>query len=326
MASPHYHPRSTTTDLNSSFSSDSSDDLFHGQNGYDYPPLTHEHLFLDQNFPFNGITGYHEYPMPGTWPAEAQCRQPISMSFSFPTGIGHDPDELYFQNIGPWCPTEYVCPSQNNAILRFVPEELAFPTNQHSSDEPGEFWEALGLLDNTIAAYGPAACVESPLHSPEQTSSSLYASSPNTLDTSTLVGSTPERRIHEITPSPVTCPSLDAEISTVLDCGISEEESGPVSKQVVAVVKVSKTRGRQSARKEVNTARRQSKLDRRSQALQGGNFDVFDSVEGRNSRHPRANFTETRRKEVAAVRRRGACFRCKLWKKKVCWPYLSSFC
>jgi hypothetical protein len=312
MESPQYHPRSTT-DLNySSFSSDSSDDLCNDQNGYYYPPLKHEPLFLDQNFPFNGVNGYPEYTMPGTWPAETQYCPPISMSLSFPAGIGLDAD------FGPWGPTEYVCPSQNNGFHGFLPPELAFTTNQQGPDETGGFWEALGLLGNIAADYGPATCVEVPLQSPEQPSSSGYASSPNTLDTSTLVGSTPERRIQEITPSPVACASLDAETSTVVDCGISENESRPVAKQVVAVVKVSKPRGRQSARKEVNTVRRQAKINRRSQALHGGNFDVFDSVEGRNSRHPRANFSETRRKEVAAVRRRGACFRCKLWKKKVC--------
>ncbi|KAI5843213.1 hypothetical protein BZA05DRAFT_187872 [Tricharina praecox] len=43
---------------------------------------------------------------------------------------------------------------------------------------------------------------------------------------------------------------------------------------------------------------------------------MFDSIEGRNSGNPRAPFQPERRKEVAAVRARGACFRCRMSKRK----------
>jgi len=44
---------------------------------------------------------------------------------------------------------------------------------------------------------------------------------------------------------------------------------------------------------------------------------MFDSIEGRNTGNPRAPFQPERRKEVAAVRARGSCFRCRMSKRKV---------
>lgn len=65
--------------------------------------------------------------------------------------------------------------------------------------------------------------------------------------------------------------------------------------------------------------RRKSKIEKRLQESQnGGSHIVFDSVEGRNCSAPRARYSASRRKEVAEVRKRGACFKCKMWKRKVC--------
>lgn len=45
---------------------------------------------------------------------------------------------------------------------------------------------------------------------------------------------------------------------------------------------------------------------------------VFDSIPGRTSKNPRLPFLPAKRKEVAAVRAYGACFKCKMKRKKVC--------
>ena len=50
------------------------------------------------------------------------------------------------------------------------------------------------------------------------------------------------------------------------------------------------------------------------------NFIVFDSAVGAKSKNRRKTFTSERRKEVAALRERGACFKCKMWRKKARCP------
>lgn len=50
------------------------------------------------------------------------------------------------------------------------------------------------------------------------------------------------------------------------------------------------------------------------------NFIVFDSAAGAKLKNRRKTFTSEKRKEVAAVRQRGACFKCKMWRKKARCP------
>ncbi|KAF8545247.1 hypothetical protein BDD12DRAFT_161379 [Trichophaea hybrida] len=63
--------------------------------------------------------------------------------------------------------------------------------------------------------------------------------------------------------------------------------------------------------------RKKTKVDRRL-LLQNevGRHIVFDSIVGRQCSAPRARYSTSRRKEVAEVRERGACFKCRVWKRK----------
>jgi hypothetical protein len=312
MANPQHQPHSY--DIHPS--SYSTDDLCHTQNDY-YSAVTHDQLLIDQSFAFPDFDEYNQ---------QLSCTRPeahshIQPNLSVPASFDHAVNELYYQHLGPSFPPDYGCPSQRDTIFSYSPDELTY---QHWPDELSDGWDAPRFIANATepeSIFEQAAYVyEVSLHPPERSSSSLYAGSPSTLDTSTLVGSTPKSKFQGITPSSGISPSLAIETFTATDsdCGFLEEDTLQLSKPIVSPVEAPKHGGRQSARKDANASRRQSKLNRRLQELQGGNFDVFDSVEGRNCSHPRASFTPSRRKEVAAVRARGACFKCKLWKKKVC--------
>ncbi|KAF8251568.1 hypothetical protein K440DRAFT_658658 [Wilcoxina mikolae CBS 423.85] len=104
------------------------------------------------------------------------------------------------------------------------------------------------------------------------------------------------------------------------DVGALAEQSSeniPVLERVIPPPHNAVGNGRNALSHNVNL-RRKTKVDRRLQVLQngGGSHIVFDSIVGRQCSAPRARYSTSRRKEVAEVRERGACFKCRVWKRK----------
>ncbi|KAA8899946.1 hypothetical protein FN846DRAFT_1023166 [Sphaerosporella brunnea] len=322
MASSQHQPRSGSGNVVYSSSLHNNQEDHYQLQYSNYDPFTSfTQPFVTPSSSFEHIEGYfapdeHQQQQSScSWLPAAGAHLQLTV---FPTSMGYGHNEM---NLHLGLPL----PFDSGAAFTSLPEDL-IPFEPWPAECGGNSWKAPRFVSIQGDLYGqlPTHFEEYPVQLPDRPSSSnsFYASSPSTLDTATLPRSTPETRFQELMPSPVISTLFKAEVLSVPDHGASEENIQTPSNQIVTRASVvSKHGGRQPQRKDakeaMNASRRKLKINKRFQEYQGGgNFDVFDSVEGRNCSHPRASFTPTRRKEVAAVRARGACFKCKLWKKK----------